>query len=218
MVEFEHIEQVDREFFEIFFQRAVEEDFRGVKVPMIPLSTYSGYNFKTLVRFMQRGGMENDAEFNVYYPCISIHSFAPEIDERRQVWNVAWREGNISRDANDDLQGGKVFYPLPLNYDYQIQVAAEGYSQFLAIQQWFHGLLNEQPDFFLMNKQIVGEDMLGVCVPYSVSTVDGPNEKGKFNMHFLIQLRTYVHVSLPTTDYATVEDIDLSVLAKQVLG
>jgi len=191
-MELDSIQEVHREFFNLFLSKATNKTFGGESCPFIPVPKGAG-TIDVLVRYYNRGGRTGVTELPEKYPCIIIQDFSPEFD-RNRVMVKEWIEGAVNT-TTKKVQLVKM--PMPLSFRYQVSVYSTVKTDNDAITDYLFkefgaGSLNQ---CFLFKKHNTTEDgVVGIPVPYrsSVSMLDRENQKFEWVVDYT--LFPYVHL------------------------
>lgn len=208
---------VDKEFYNLFLGNATPGSLPNETgtFPFLQLTTHKNTTVDVLVRYAKRSGKYEYEDLNTYYPCLSIMNFTPEKDKQRAIFNKNYFIGNLTATTAD-----KIFFPVPLNFTYQVSAVANQESDFEAICNYMLVNFEEahNANCFLLNKVTTTEGDLGDVVPYTLSMQDQTREDGRFERDYTYTLKTYLHVK-PNITADFIDTIGFSIeTPKQILS
>lgn len=172
------IRQVNEEFF---------RTFHGIKI------TLGGAEKQLLCRYAKKSSRDYAEEQDTQiYPCIAIQDYSPRIKKEWYVDMKAYFGGK----SLDGLTGYLYNRPIWMEFRYDVGIAAKGYNEFMAIQDYF--LKNFVYGVRLMfNKQLSGEDLVGDIVPYTIRDNDIPRTDGVFEHNYEFTCSVWVQPQTP---------------------
>lgn len=169
------VKQAHEEFYRKFWGISVQVKGEEVKVPLT-YARQSSYDY-------------SEASPNQSYPCIAVYDYPPVLKDN---WYVDTRPFFSGADIHDSTIGYLEHRPVWLEFRYDVSIACLGYSEYLALQDYFtRNFLSEVR--FLYNKKGEGYDEVGDVVPYKVSATDISRTDGVYETNYEFVLSVWVH-------------------------
>jgi hypothetical protein len=201
-MEFISISGVHDEFYGIFLEDATE-NFLPDTVDTNFFLDISGNS--VLIKHAFKGGQKEFQETLIYYPAIIIKDFVPKIDKQRALFVRDYYEGGFSKIVTPYetlFYAEKIYFPVPLEFFYQVSVVSKIQTEHASIMNWFYSKFYNTSGSFLLNKTETEIGDLGVVVPYTIDLSDVPREDGVYEFVVDFKLKTYVTLKFEESQLA----------------
>ena len=172
------IREVNGEFFRKFY---------GLKIPM------GGVEKSVLCRYAKKSSYDYvEEQANQVYPCIVIQDYSPV---PKKEWYIDMHS-YFGGKSLDGLSGYLYRRPIWMEFRYDVSIAAKGYNEFMALQDYFMGNF-VYGKRFVFNEQLEGEDLVGDIVPYEIRETDIPRTDGVFETNYEFTCSVWLYPQSP---------------------
>jgi len=181
---FTSIDQVNEEFFKLFFNYPLVIDGEA-QVVHFRYAKKSGFDY-----------VEEDD--NQIYPCIVIQDYSPEL---RDSWFVDLKK-YLGEFSEDGLKAYLYQRPIWMDFRYDVSICAKNYFEYKALQQSFLRQFQTQGRLILDKTDLGVNGEVGEVVPFKVIATDIPRGDGVSETNYEFSLAVWL---APTTK----EEVDV---------
>lgn len=113
----------------------------------------------------------------------------------------------------DGLKGFLYKRPIWMEFRYDVSIAAKGYNEYMALQDYFmENFVYGQR--FLFCQKLTGENAVGEVVPYEIRETDIPRSDGVFEKNYEFTLSVWLYPQKPEEVDALIQKIVVSLERK----